>query len=618
MPSEPDNRMDDLLKAYAKKRRHDAGTPPELHPATRRLLQAESAKLRPKAPEQKGSWFSALLMFWPRYALAATVFVVLGVGAWSLFRFEEQPKRIALFDAEDAPRPEPARASESADMSTGPATASTMKKESEVRQLRPLADEKRAPAQRPASGPRPAEPQVALRDESSVRLKTVTDEAKTKQKLAELAANESPQKALKPTRLAVSPSADAQVPPPVTIPALPPDKNLSRNLAVAGAKDKGATITSDPALAGGKAVAFNDAQRQPLAGAENAPGYLNQGAVLSYSTAARPPLDGLGAKNPEALQLGNSLGAYDNATAPLANSRAQELFGLTNNSLGGRFGESPASALNGTQIAYDNYSKLPQLQAGSAGVNAQNVQLSRGAEADALARQTALAPPAQPPQTASVVSRNAANGTVPALPQTPAPANAERFYSRLGAVAQTSQSTVQSRNRFSQVQSAGQATPARRASGAAATVLAEFDFEQTGNRVRVVDADGSVYDGQIVEETVKADLDDRSNERARRDATRNIELRKTAPRQTASAESSAWNFRASGTNRTLQQPVTIHGVLHIDSTNFAGQQAQSTRGIQRTQQPLDANLPPVQRIQGRVQVGAGAETQLDAVRRGNN
>jgi hypothetical protein len=152
-------------------------------------------------------------------------------------------------------------------------------------------------------------------------------------------------------------------------------------------------------------------------------------------------------------------------------------------------------------------------------------------------------------------------------------------------------------------------------------VLAEFDFEQTGNRVRVVDADGSVYDGLIVEEPVKADQD--SKETARRDAAQTLKLKNTSPRQNALAEgapadSLALNFRASGTNRTLQQAVTINAMFYANSTNLGGPAAQAARGtLQTTQQQPNATLPPVQRIQGRVQVGAGAETQLDAVRRGN-
>ena len=507
MPSEPDNKMDDLLKTYAKKRRDEAGGPFELHPAARKLLQAEAAKLRPKAPERGGSWFSALLAFWPRYALATTVLVVLGIGAWTFFRFEEQPKQMALFDAEEnAPRPEPARAVENAE-----------KKEGEVRQFREVAGGERESVRRPANGPSPVEKQVALREEASVRLKAVADESKAKRNTTELAANEALQKnrALNRPALAAPPASTPE-PAPIRAPVSPAETATTLNLASADAKDKG--------------------------------------------------------------------------------------------------------AFKGAQAPYENYSKLPQLQAGAAAANAQNAPAFRTTEADALARQNSLAPAAQPTPPASVVSRTAGGPTGQASPQTTAATGADRFYSRQGAVAQTSQSTTQSRNRFSQVQSIGRAASPTQTGGAAAPVLAEFDFEQTGNRVRVVDADGSVYDGQI-EDAAKAD--DNSKERARRDAAQTVELRKAGTKQTAfvdgvPADFPAWNFRASGTNRTLQQAVTINGVLFATATNLGGQTVQTARGaLQTTQQPANAAVPSVQRIQGRVQVGTGAETQLDAVRRGN-
>ena len=495
--------MDDLLKTYAKKRRDEAGAPFEMHPVTRKLLQAEAAKLRPKAPERGLSWFSALLAFWPRYALAATVFVVLGIGAWTFFRFEEQPKRMALLDAEQkAPRPTPARTMENTEKAAAkPAMISDAKKEAEARRFSEMARGERDSFKRQASEPRPVEQQVALREEASLQIKAVADESKAKRSVVELAANEALQKNLPASRPALAaPAASPPVPAPVTVPAPQPEKPVARNFARADAKDKGASVeTAGAALAGGKAIAFNDAQRQnsqPLAAAGNAP-------------------------------------------------------------------------------------------------------LFRAPDASAPAQQTSLA-------------------IAPQSPQPSGPAGNERFYSRLGAVAQTGQNATQSRNRFSQVQSDGRNVQPQQA---AAPVLAEFDFEQTGNRVRVVDADGSVYDGLIIEDLVKADQD--SKEAARRDAAQTLKLKNASPRQNASAEgvpgeSPAWNFRASGTNRTLQQAVTINGVLFATATNLGGQTVQTARGaLQTTQQPANGNLPSVQRIQGRVQVGAGAETQLDAVRRGN-
>ena len=49
MPSEPENKIEELLKAYAKKRQEEAGAPFEMHPATRKLLQGEVARRQPVA-----------------------------------------------------------------------------------------------------------------------------------------------------------------------------------------------------------------------------------------------------------------------------------------------------------------------------------------------------------------------------------------------------------------------------------------------------------------------------------------------------------------------------------------------------------------------------------------
>src|SRR6266480_5605431 len=79
MPSESDNKMEELLKAYAKKRQEEAGSPLELHPATRKVLQGEIAKQWPKAAGKSRSVFELLGKFWPRLAFAAALLVGLGV-----------------------------------------------------------------------------------------------------------------------------------------------------------------------------------------------------------------------------------------------------------------------------------------------------------------------------------------------------------------------------------------------------------------------------------------------------------------------------------------------------------------------------------------------------------
>ena len=133
MPSEQDQTpIEGLLKSYAKKRAEEAGGAAELHPATRRLLQGEVAKLRQEAQAAGDrSWMQWLILFWPRLATASAILVMLVTGVWLLLpdshpspttfaRNENAPYRIPLpgdrgtrdFDAlplttaKDAPMPE--------------------------------------------------------------------------------------------------------------------------------------------------------------------------------------------------------------------------------------------------------------------------------------------------------------------------------------------------------------------------------------------------------------------------------------------------------------------------------------------------------------------------------
>ena len=74
--------IEKLLRRYAKKRRDEAGAPPELHPATRRLLQGEVARQYPKpASEDKSSGITFFTLLARRWAYAMGIFVVLGVAA---------------------------------------------------------------------------------------------------------------------------------------------------------------------------------------------------------------------------------------------------------------------------------------------------------------------------------------------------------------------------------------------------------------------------------------------------------------------------------------------------------------------------------------------------------
>jgi len=74
--------IEKLLRRYATKRRVEAGAPPELHPATRRLLQGEVARQFPKpVSESKSPKVGFFALFAQRWAYAVGIFVVLGLAA---------------------------------------------------------------------------------------------------------------------------------------------------------------------------------------------------------------------------------------------------------------------------------------------------------------------------------------------------------------------------------------------------------------------------------------------------------------------------------------------------------------------------------------------------------
>ncbi len=111
MPTEPERDIEKTLRAYAKKRRDDPGAPVEMHPATRRLLQGEVARLRGgKAPDKPNFWAQLFGGSWPRIAINVSIFVVLAATAAvlmlpSLSRSKMQSRHVLaeyrLRDAED-------------------------------------------------------------------------------------------------------------------------------------------------------------------------------------------------------------------------------------------------------------------------------------------------------------------------------------------------------------------------------------------------------------------------------------------------------------------------------------------------------------------------------------
>lgn len=145
---------------------------------------------------------------------------------------------------------------------------------------------------------------------------------------------------------------------------------------------------------------------------------------------------------------------------------------------------------------------------------------------------------------------------------------------------------------FSQsfAQSLAKPTPAVR-------VLSHFQVEQSENRLRVIDGDGSVYLGVVADEPVSvSDVVESEQPKSRRQARRTF----------ASAPApAAFRYLVRGTNLTLQQPVSF-------SWNFvAASNAARVAGLVPAALPAPAWSNAV--IAGQVQIDRGPRVDFQAV-----
>lgn len=84
-------------------------------------------------------------------------------------------------------------------------------------------------------------------------------------------------------------------------------------------------------------------------------------------------------------------------------------------------------------------------------------------------------------------------------------------------------------------------------------VMQDFAFERIGDRVRIVDGDGSTYEGTVVPETVEA-----ARRKAAADEVRELKERVVTAAQGGTQAGTYW-FVASGLNRKLNQSVEFRG-----------------------------------------------------------
>jgi hypothetical protein len=144
-------------------------------------------------------------------------------------------------------------------------------------------------------------------------------------------------------------------------------------------------------------------------------------------------------------------------------------------------------------------------------------------------------------------------------------------------------------------------------------ILSAFQMERVGANVRIVDSDGSVYEGEVLGRPAPGG--------GGVGVTRGV----TAKVLKDAKGNANWAFKVSGTNRNLQQNVIFIGnVLNMPEamppaaarpTDLAVESAARTANApQAHNATLGARLQPAQNpfITGKVQVGGGEEFKIEA------
>ena len=141
--------------------------------------------------------------------------------------------------------------------------------------------------------------------------------------------------------------------------------------------------------------------------------------------------------------------------------------------------------------------------------------------------------------------------------------------------------------------------------GRSANVLNTFQVQQQGNEIRVVDADGSTYTGEIEQRAKSAELD--SNMTARRDAAAK-QTRKYAAKATGESESAAPKsyFRATGYNVSLKKTLVFEG-------NYAAPPPQQPAKATSNDRLRAESSRDQARIVGTVRVNGEAPVNVDAI-----
>jgi hypothetical protein len=149
----------------------------------------------------------------------------------------------------------------------------------------------------------------------------------------------------------------------------------------------------------------------------------------------------------------------------------------------------------------------------------------------------------------------------------------------------------------------------------AVAVLANFQLQQNGNAIRVVDADGSVYEGTLQPEYVVAQ-NEPMPAAPPASAPMQVDRAQSAVRLDEAQTAQNYFFRVTGTNLTLKQNVVFAGNLlaNVSATSNARQTPTGGFGGGQSQPALMNQLPwSSSRIAGTAMVSDTNSIEINAV-----
>jgi hypothetical protein len=649
MPSESDKNVENVLRAYAEKRREAAGAPLELHPATRDLLQAEVARTYRRSTPALGAETAGWAGWWSRLAWAGGLFASLALVVVLLiqpsarhpqqlqlarnntsFFFAPQPadpaaqpqpstalpalatpgtakRSLAKDEAASAASVEPrlARAGEKQkavenlgrglDLRTDPARLSEgdSKTQPNLRLSAPSRQPALEPAQKGAErlalAPRPAEEQPTEGFTFSITSPTAAPPAAAPLPSSAVAAPASAPALLSKTKVLTGPMLAARTEPEATT-ATPPAANAPTATREAYSRQAGLAAAGGGGFGGGaRQFGGINVERESVR--------LRYGSAPSNAV----PETNLGLASLGAPAPNRDAQFALNRSAP-AGAAPLTVTQLTAGTTAG-----PTGALAYTESLSEQVQPVPASSVGPYDYGRTDRESGIPAEQPAVVRATILADQMAPGQPAASLPEEALHWRF-----TQAQAKVGSDKGRASSPPEASTPVIL-------------AGKTARIGSAPNAILASFEVERLGDQIRITDQDGSTYAGQVVPPAAENKTGTRMlAEQERQYPASSRALRTSAsPATTIAAgavgpQAGDFFFRAAGTNISLRQKVEIDGRLILRqpaATNLAVRarlaKATPAPGSPRPAVPSPASTDV--QLQGQVVIGNTNRIEINAI-----